>query len=389
MEAKCFFKLGDMAMDAGSVIQCSIYENLGYLPWGVITFIDKMGLVEANYDFKEYTQIEVTIGTYEDNDKSEIVFKADVVSSSVRVSESSGSAHEIELKFLYRGENGNLLSLIPPAGYQDQTSMMVIKDICKTKKVKLRSHEHLLTQDSMSWLIVNHNLLTALNYLTDRSYVPDSVMMYGIQLNGDVSLYSVKDKFAEKSIATFMSCPPNYRNAAMNNGKFKTDAGPTIYFYNGKFTNDSGLGKESTTIELREMTTNPRKNRIEAKSTTLSPSTSTRDGGTNVIMYQASNSPQVHEKYTIAPAYRKAVISSYSISLELVSDNETFTKTGDVVNVVSGTFDANGAFSKSKLSSGKYLVLRKGYHFLRPIGGDAGFQTTIQLTTNSDGIGAS
>lgn len=388
MESKCFFKLGDMAMDAGSVLSCSIYECLGYLPWGTISFVDKMGLVEADYDFKEYTSIEVTIGTYEDNNKSEIVFRGDVVSSEVRQSENTPSAHEIELKFIYRGEDGNLLSLIPPTAFQDTTSHMAIKEICKASKVKLIKHEHLFTQDSMSWLIVNHNLLTAINYLCDRSYVPNDMMMYSISLNGDISLYSPRDKFAEKSSLTFMACPSSYRNAAMNNGKFKTDAGPTIYFYDGKFKNESGLNKESTTIELREMTTNPRKNKIETKSSVLSPANTQRSGGTNVIMYQASNSPQVHEKYSIAPAYRNAVMSSYGISLEVTSDNETACKAGDVVSVVSGNYSNDGKFLKSKLSSGKYLVIRKGYHFLRSKDGGAGFQTTIHLITNSDGIGA-
>lgn len=390
MQSACYFRLGNLAMDSSSILECTIYENLGYFPWGRILFKDKMRLVEANYDFKEYTEIEITMGTYDDNDKSEVVFKADILSSIIKNSRSDNSTHEIELIFAMRGVSGNLLSLIPSSGYQDQTSISVLKDICKKKSIKLDVQKNLNTQDGMSWLIINHNFLTAINYLCDRSYIKDSALVYNIRLNGDVGLYGIKERFLEDSIGTFMISPYNYVNAALNNGKLKIPNAPTpvIYFRDKQFTNQSGFAKEAASIELREVKANTSKNKMESTSKNISPGSTSRDGGTNIIVYQPSSSPQVYEKYPIAPSYRRAVIASYSLSLNIVCDNETFTKVGDVVDVVDGTFDNEGKFLKTRMSSGKYLVLRKGYHFKRDISsGLCAFQTTIQLMSNASNLG--
>jgi hypothetical protein len=385
MDTACYFRLGTMAMDASSVLECVIYENLGYFPWGKITFIDKMGLIQANYDFKEYTEIEITIGVYEsESSKSEVVFKADIVSTAIRSSVTDRSSHEIDLMFILRGSSGNLLSNIPAIGYQNQSSVSVIKDICKKKNIKLNA-ANINAQDNMNWLLVNHNFLTAINYMCDRSYVEDSALIYNISIDGSVYLYSIKDKFTEKAKATLMISPHNYRNAPMNNGIEKIANTPVIYFHEKQYNNQSGLTKESSTIVLREVKMNSSKNKIESTSRTLTPGTTSRDGGSNVIAYQPSSSPQVYDKYSIAPAYRRAVIASYGFSLDITCENETFLNAGDVVDVVDGVFAHDtGVFTKTYLCSGKYLVLRKGYHFKREFGSGIGsFQTTIQLISNS------
>lgn len=390
MQSACYFRLGTLAMDSSSIIECAIYENLGYFPWGRIIFNDKMKLVDANYDFKEYTEIEITMGTYDGNDKSEIIFKAEIVSSIIKNSKIDNSTHEIELIFILRGNNGNLLSLIPPTGYQDQTSLAVIKDICKKKSITLNVESNVNTQDSMSWLIVNHNFLTAINYICDRSFIQDSALIYNIRLDGGVGLYGIREKFQGKAKSTFMVSPHNYINAAMNNGKLIVDgvSSPVIYFRDKQFTNQSGFTKEASTIELREVKANSSKNKMEATSKTISTGSTTRDGGVNVIVYQPSNSPQVHEKYPIAPSYRRAVIASYSLNLTITCDNETFTQAGDVVEVVDGSINNEGKFNKTKMTSGKYLVMRKGYHFKRDMSsGMCSFQTTIQLMSNSSNLG--
>jgi len=386
MNSSCYFRLGNMAMDSSAVMECAIYENLGYFPWGKITFIDKMGLVHANYDFKEYTEIEITIGAYESStEKSEIVFKADIVSTSIRSSATDRSSHEIDLMFIMRGVSGNLLSNIKSAGYQNQSSVAVLKDICKKKNITLNVSDKLQTQDNMNWMIVNHNFLTAINYLCDRSYVPDSALIYNINLEGAVSLYSIKDRFLEKAKATMMISPHNYRNAPLNNGELKIENTPVIYFHEKQYTNQSGLTKESTSVSLKEVKNNSSKNKIESTTKTLSPGSATRDGGENVIIYQPSDSPQVYSKYSIAPVYRKAVMASYGFTLDITAENETFLRAGDVVDVVDGVFDhATGKFTKTYVGSGKYVVLRKGYHFKRELGsGTCSFQTTAQLISNS------
>lgn len=390
MQSACFFRLGNLAMDNSSIKECSIYENLGYLPWGRIVFADKMRLVEANYDFKEYTEIEITMGKYDDNDKSEIVFKADVVSSIIKNSVSDNSTHEIELVFILRGAGGNLLKLIPSAGYQDQPSLSVLKDICKKQSITLDAQKGLATQDAMSWLIVNHNFLTAINYICDRSFIQDSALIYNIRLDGSVGLYGIKEKFQEKAKATFMVSPHNYVNASLNNGKHKPDpnAIPVLFFRDKQFVNQSGFTKESSTIELREVKANTSKNKMESKSQVLTPGSTSRDGGTNVIVYQPSSSPQVYEKYPIAPAYRRAVIASYSLTLSVLSDSETFLHSGDVVDVVDGAFNSEGAFIQTKMSSGKYVVMRKGYHYNRLEGsGISTFVTTVHLMSNNSNVG--
>jgi hypothetical protein len=390
MQSACYFRLGNLAMDSSSILECSIYENLGYFPWGRILFRDKMRLVEANYDFKEYTEIEITMGAYEGNDKSEVVFKADIVSSSIRNSRVDNSSHEIELMFIMRGVNGSLLSLIPPSGYQNQTSLSVLKDICKKKSIKLDVQKNLNTQDGMSWLIVNHNFLTAINYICDRSYLNESALIYNIKLNGDVGLYGIKERFREDAKCTFMNSPANYVNASLNNGSLKMEGtpNPIIYFRDKQFTNQSGFTKEASSIELREVKANTSRNKMESTSKNISPGSAQRNGGSNVIVYQPSSSPQVYEKYPIAPAYRRAVIASYAMNLSVVSDSETFTSAGDIVEVVDGSLDERGKFIKTKMTSGKYLVLRKGYHFKRDImSGLCAFQTTIQLMSNTSNLG--
>lgn len=386
MDTTCYFRLGNLAMDSSSVLECAIYENLGYFPWGKITFIDKMGLIQANYDFKEYTEIEITVGAYESKQsKSEIVFKAEIVSTSIRSSATDRSSHEIDLVFIMRGSNGNLLSNVKSVGYQNQSSIAVLKDICKKKNITLNVSDKLQTQDNMNWMIVNHNFLTAINYLCDRSYVPDSALIYNINLKGEVSVYSIKDRFIEKSKAALMISPHNYRNAPLNNGEYKVEGTPVIYFHEKQYTNQSGLTKESTSVTLKEVKNNPSKNKIESTVKTLSPGSISRDGGENVLIYQPSDSPQVYSKYSIAPVYRKAVIASYGFTLDITAENETYLRAGDVIDVVDGVFDhATGKFTKTYLGSGKYVILRKGYHFKREFGsGICSFQTTMQLISNS------
>ena len=186
-----------------------------------------------------------------------------------------------------------------------------------------------------------------------------------------------------------MVAPYNYRNTALNNGSEKIDNKPVIYFHEKEYCNSGGFNKESSTVILREVKTNPSTNKIESTSKTLSPGAISREGGTNVIVYQPSGSPQVYDKYSIAPAYRRALIASYSYSLDITCENETFIKTGDTVDVVDGVFSSEtGAFTKTYVGSGKYLVLRKGYHFKREFGsGMASFKTTIQLMSNIDYVG--
>ena len=133
---------------------------------------------------------------------------------------------------------------------------------------------------------------------------------------------------------------------------------------------------------------NTSKNKMESKSQVLTPGSTSRDGGTNVIVYQPSSSPQVYEKYPIAPAYRRAVIASYSLTLSVLSDSETFLHSGDVVDVVDGAFNSEGAFIQTKMSSGKYVVMRKGYHYNRLEGsGISTFVTTVHLMSNNANVG--
>lgn len=377
-------------MDPSSVLECTVYSNLGYLPWGRIQFFDKMRLVEANYDFQEYSEIEVTIKSHEDSSVSEITFKAEIFSSSIKNSIIDNSMNEIELIFILRGASGNLLSAIDSVGYNSQSSISVIRDLCKKKGIPLTVQSNLNTQDSMSWIIANHNLLTSINYLCDRSYIENSALIYNISLDGVISIYGIREKFLEKPKAIFMSSPHNYLNSALNNGELidAKSSLPVIYYREKQFTDDTGFGNEYSSIELKEVSTNTKKNKVDSKAKQIIPDSSIRKGSVNTIIYQPSNSPQVYSKYQVAPLYRKAIIASYSLSLNVLCNNETFVSPGDVVSVIDGSFGEKGEFNKTTRTSGKYIILRKGYHFKRdPVLNLSSFQTTIQLISNKPNTG--
>ena len=383
MITACYFKLGTIAMDAGSVMDCVIYENLGYFPWGKIIFRDKIGMVQANFDFRTYTDIEISMGVYEDPlNVSQIVFNAEVVSSSVTSDPSDNSISIVELIFIGRGTNGKLMNSIPSVAYQNQSSIEVIKDVCKKLGVTLNIDSKLKTSDNMDWLLVHHTVLTALTFLCDRSHIDNSALLYSISLDGSVSVYSIKDKFSDTEKCTFMVAPKSYTTAAMNNGKFKINNKPVIYFNQKASSNQSGLNVEASQVTLKEVIVDPKKNKVISSAKSIkAKGEGGSDGKGNIVIYQPSKSPQVHDKYAISPIYRKAVIASYAYSLDITCENETFTKSGDVIDVLDGVYDpSTNKFSKVYKTSGKYLVLRKGYHFMQGSWqGASSFKTTLHL----------
>lgn len=376
-----------MAMEASSILECALYENLGYFPWGKISFLDKSNLIIANYDFKAYTSIEVTLGEYEGSEKSEVVFSGEIVSNSFKKVHGVATTYEIELVFVVRGTSGSLFSNVPASGYQNQSSIAVIKDICKQKKIPLKVQDNLTTTDNMNWLLVNYNFLTAMNFLCDRSYIEDSVLMYSILRDGSISLYSIAGKFKEKSIATLLSAPTNISKASLNNGKIKFFETPLLYFTDAIFLDQSPIAAAATSMVLADVKADNKNNKITSNRTTLASGVVDNNGGPNNVVYQPSGSPQVYDKYSMAPAYRRGIIAGYGLSLTLTCDNETFVNPGDVVDVLDGTYDERGTFVQSYKDSGKYLILRKGYHFMRDRDANTTkFVTTISLISNASNL---
>lgn len=383
MDGNCYFRIGTLAMDAGSVINCTIYENFGYLPWGKIKFQDKLGMVQANFDFRAYTEIEITMGMYDDDKaKSEIVFKADIVSSSISSDRLDSSTQIVDLVFMYRGDKGNLFSSVPSVGYQSTSSVDVIKDILKKKNIKFEYDSKITTMDRMDWLVVNHNVLSAISSICDRSFIHDSALLYSIKLNGEFKYFSLKDVFANvKPEYTFVYTPTGYKDACLNNGDFKIGDRKVIYFNEKAARSDSGLNQDLAAFAVKTVGSNVSKNTIEGKNSMIvSKVEGSRGGGANSTIYQASKSPQIHDFYSEAPLYRKAILASYSSSIEVACENETATSVGSVVDVLDGVYDTNNKFTKSNKISGPHLVMRKGYHYVRGnTTASSTFRTTLHL----------
>lgn len=383
MNTSCFIKLGSLAIDSGSVLDCVIYENLSYFPGGSVTFIDKMGLVQANFDFRSYVEIEITMGVFDDTKQvSTIKFNGDIVSSRIRSDSNDNSVKIIELSFIGRGDGGKLMASIPSAAYQGQSSISVIKDICKKKGVNLIVDSNVKTEDNMDWIIVHHNIITAMTFLCDRSKITDSALIYSINLKGDIILYSLKHSFQKKSTAAFLNTPPSSKNANYNNGEYKVNGLPVIYFNNANYENSTGVSAEASNVSIKTVTVD--KNKVTSNVTSIKVGTDGVSDQPNTVIYQPGKSPQTHKEYDIAPIYRKAVIAKHSNLLDVDCESESCTSIGDVVDVVDGVYDkVTGKFKQVNKSSGKYIIMRKGYHYKQgSVNGASTMVTTIQLIAN-------
>jgi len=383
MDGNCYFRIGTLAMDAGSVISCTIYENFGYLPWGKIKFQDKLGMVQANFDFRSYTDIEITMGMYDDNKaKSEIVFKAQIVSSSISSDRLDSSTPIIDLVFIYRGEKGSMLSSIPSAGYVSNTSIDVLKSIFKKKNINFDVDPKIVTMDRMDWLLVNHTVLSSINFICDHSYIQESALLYAINLNGVVRLFSIANVFNNSEPEyTFIYTPTGYKDSCLNNGEFKIGDRKVIYFNEKSVRSDAGLNQDSAAFAVKTVGSDSKSNSIKNKNSGIGASV---DGSLNSTFYRPTKSPQVHDFYAEAPLYRKAILASYAYSIEIACENETATSVGSVIDVLDGVYDSNNKFIKASKTSGVHFVMRKGYHYVRGnTTSSSTFRTTLHLLGNS------
>ena len=123
--------------------------------------------------------------------------------------------------------------------------------------------------------------------------------------------------------------------------------------------------QESFSAAVKSAYPDASKNKMVSKNRGVSPGGDGGDRGlpvANLSVYAPQKSPQTHENYGIAPEYNKAVLASYYRSIVLACVNESTTKVNDTIEVVDGIFNGEN-FIQSNLTSGKYFINKKAYHF--------------------------
>lgn len=354
----CEAKIGDLPIDHSGVISCVIYENSGFVPYGQITFADKLHYFDDDFDFQTYSKFNVTISDLgDDNTKKPYVsFTGDIIYSSFKRSPENQKMMIVDLTFIYRGENSKFFAALESSCLPSMNSVAAIKHLCKISNIPFTSTD-VKPNDNMNWLIVNHNLLSAINFICDRSYTENDSLMYSIRLDGTVMVNSPVTSFAQDPVAKFV--PYNKMDIVNDNSS------GFLFYYDSHVENSSGIMQESFTTAVKSAYPDADKNKVISKNKGIAPG---GDGGvrgmsvTNQTVYAPLKSPQTHENYGIAPEYNKAILGSYSRSIVLACVNEATTKVNDTIEVEDGIFDGE-KFIKSNLTSGKYFINKKAYHF--------------------------
>jgi len=138
-----------------------------------------------------------------------------------------------------------------------------------------------------------------------------------------------------------------------------------LFYFNSHAENSSGIMQESFATAVKSAYPDASKNKVVTKNQGVAPGSdggSRGSSGTNTTVYAPQKSPQTHENYGLAPEYNKAVLASYSRSIVLYCVNECTTKVNDTISVTDGIYDGEH-FIKSNLTSGKYFINKKAYHF--------------------------
>lgn len=348
---------GKLPIDHSGVISCVIYENSGFVPYGQITFADKLHYFDDDFDFQTYSKFTVTISNLEDGIKTPYIsFTGDIIYSSFKRSPENQKMMIVDLTFIYRGENSKFFAALEPTCLASMNSVAAIKQLCKTAGINVTATD-VKPNDNMNWLIVNHNLLSAINFICDRSYTPNDSLMYSIRLDGTIMLNSPVTSFAQDPVAKFV--PYNKMDIVNDNSR------GYLYYFNSHAENSSGIMQESFTTAVKSAYPDTSKNKVVTKNQGVAPG---GDGGsrgasvTNTTVYAPQKSPQTHENYGLAPEYNKAILASYSRSIVLYCVNECTTKVNDTITVTDGIYEGDH-FIRSNLTSGKYFINKKAYHF--------------------------
>ena len=357
MNTVCEATIGTLPIDYGAVLNCAIYENSGFVPYGKISFIDTLHYFDDDFDFQTYSKFTITISNLdESNNKTKrISFTGDIIACSLKRDKSNQSTMVVDLTFINRGDNSKLFTSIAPMAIPSSNSITAIQQICKTAGITCNV-SGINTNDSMNWLIVNHNLLTALNFITDHSYIDDDALTYSIKLDGTVIIRSMKTTFAQDPLIQFTP----YQILDIPN-----DSIDVIYYYDSQSANNSGILQESFSVASKSAISDPGQNKIVTKNQGVAPGSDGGDRGTNntnKTRYAPQKSPQTHENYGIAPDYRKSVLATYSRTMNFSCVNESYTSIGDLINVNDGIYHSN-SFVQSNINSGKYIITKKAYHF--------------------------
>ena len=364
---------GKLPIDHSGVISCVIYENSGFVPYGQITFVDKLHYFDDDFDFQTYSKFTATISNLEDGVKKPYIsFTGDIIRSSFKRSPENQKMMIVDLTFIYRGDNSKFFAALEPTCLASMNSVAAIKQLCKTAGINVVSTD-VKPNDNMNWLIVNHNLLSAINFICDRSYTANDSLMYSIRMDGTLMLNSPVTSFAQDPVATFV--PYNKMDILNDNST------GYLYYFDSHVENNSGIMQESFTTAVKSAYPDTSKNKVVTKNQGVAPG---GDGGsrgasvTNTTVYAPQKSPQTHENYGLAPEYNKAILASYSRSIILSCANECTTKVNDTIMVRDGIYDGEN-FVQSNLTSGKYFINKKAYHFNMD-GKSRNLTTLIQAT---------
>lgn len=346
-----------LPIDHSGVISCVIYENSGFVPYGQITFLDKLHYFDDDFDFQTYSKFTATISNLEDGIKKPYIsFTGDIIYSSFKRSPENQKMMIVDLTFIYRGENSKFFAALEPTCLASMNSVSAIKQLCKTAGIKFTATD-VKPNDNMNWLIVNHNFLSAVNFICDRSYTENDSLMYSIRLDGTFMVNSPVTSFAQDPVAKFV--PYNKMDIVNDNSS------GYLYYFDSHVENSSGIMQESFSTAVKSAYPDASKNKVVSKNKGIVPG---GDGGSrgasipNNTIYSPQKSPQTHENYGLAPEYNKAILGSYSRSIVLSCINEATSKVNDTVEIIDGIYDGEH-FVKSNLTSGKYFINKKAYHF--------------------------
>lgn len=388
MKSACIAVVGNL--DNGGVtftneqiLSCTFIENLSNLPNGKIKIkVPSVGLDEL-INLPAGVPINITMANFEDEDDIPSGTKVSVKGTIVKHYSSNGTDGSVfggfsnyVIEFIVAGPAFSYLQLLSGKAILN-SSLGAIKKIGKLVNAPmLFDDSSVKTQDHMKWLIVNRNLVTALDLITSRSYLSESDALFTCyRADGTIRIGSLKTSFTKPSPIAYM-----FSNSRYDIVNTQTELSKSQALVYGSFSlSSSGAIKQSIASAGMSMLNLPIKgsNKKDTQQKGVVPTGTNEEGADKIngntvnLIYRRDayigKHPNTHDYYDMAPIIRDAVFSNFSHQIDILASGESVVNVGDVIDVIvptTGTLlSGSDDVQYSKVLSGKYFVHSKLYHF--------------------------
>lgn len=389
MNSGCVANIGDMnnggvSFSNDQILACSFIENLSNLPNGrIIIKMPSLGLDEV-INLPSGVAISITLASFEDPDdipdETKVVINGTVLKHYSSSLDSQGGSFNIHstyvIEFIVAGPSLSYLQLLKGQAILSN-SLGAIKKIGKLAKANiLFDDSSIKTQDAMKWLIVNRNLVTAIDMITNRSYLSEDDVLFSChKLDGSIRIGSIKTSYNNSKKIGYV-----YGNSKFDilNTPLEINGISQLTYGAFDISHSSAIKQSNASAGITRLKLPLNgKNNKESKSQGVMPTGTNVEGDNKVngnvssVVYRKDvyihSHPNTHDYYDIAPLIRDAVFSNFSHQINIVASGENIVNVGDFIDVLiptSGTQSSgSGEVLYSKVLSGKYFVYSKLYQF--------------------------